>query len=70
MSNHYLAKYLDGVPDFPKPGILFQDISPLLKSHFSETIDAISALFSHDEWEEIVLVKQFRTHHVYNFHIQ
>ncbi|MBD3821661.1 MAG: adenine phosphoribosyltransferase [Thiotrichales bacterium] len=53
MSNHYLAKYLDPVPDFPKPGILFQDISPLLKSHFTETIDAISALFSHDEWEEI-----------------
>lgn len=53
MSNHYLAKYLDAVPDFPKPGILFQDISPLLKSHFNETIDAISALFSADEWEQI-----------------
>lgn len=53
MSNHYLAKYLDAVQDFPKPGILFQDISPLLKTHFNETIDAMSALFSEDEWNDI-----------------
>jgi adenine phosphoribosyltransferase len=26
------------VPDFPKPGILFRDISPLLKSHLAATI--------------------------------
>ena len=25
-----LLDYLPGVPDFPKPGILFRDISPLL----------------------------------------
>lgn len=27
-----LARYLRDVPDFPKPGILFKDISPLLAS--------------------------------------
>jgi adenine phosphoribosyltransferase len=27
-----LAKYLRDVPDFPKPGILFKDITPLLAS--------------------------------------
>ena len=53
MSQHPLAQYLDTVPDFPKPGILFSDISPLLKSHFQETIDAISDLFTAEEWEKI-----------------
>jgi len=53
MSQHPLAQYLDAVPDFPKPGILFSDISPLLKSHFVETIDAMSALFTEEEWANI-----------------
>lgn len=53
MSQHPLAQYLDAVPDFPKPGILFSDISPLLKTHFVETIDAMSELFSAAEWEQV-----------------
>ncbi|GKT11385.1 MAG: adenine phosphoribosyltransferase [Thiomicrorhabdus sp.] len=53
MSQHLLAQYLDAVPDFPKKGILFSDISPLLKSHFQETIDAISDLFTNEEWQKI-----------------
>ena len=51
--SHPLAAYLDAVPDFPKPGILFQDISPLLKSHFTATIDAMSALFTEAEWQQV-----------------
>ncbi len=53
MQQHSLAQYLDSVPDFPKEGILFKDISPLLKSHFSETIDAMSELFSEQERQNI-----------------
>ncbi|NPA72666.1 MAG: adenine phosphoribosyltransferase [Gammaproteobacteria bacterium] len=53
MSDHPLAHYLDTVPDFPKPGILFSDISPLLKTHFVETIDAMSDLFTSEEWQNI-----------------
>lgn len=53
MEQHPLAQYLDDVPNFPKEGILFKDISPLLKTHFSETIDAMSALFSEEEWQKI-----------------
>ncbi|CAN8139390.1 adenine phosphoribosyltransferase [Thiomicrorhabdus sp. 6S2-11] len=53
MSQHPLAQHLAQVPDFPKPGILFSDISPLLKSHFTETIDAMSGLFSAEEWDNI-----------------
>ncbi|UQB42326.1 adenine phosphoribosyltransferase [Thiomicrospira microaerophila] len=53
MSQHPLAQYMKNVPDFPKKGILFRDISPLLKHHFTDTINALSALFSEQEWEKI-----------------
>jgi adenine phosphoribosyltransferase len=51
-----LSQLIAEIPDFPKPGILFRDISPLLRSKFRETIDAISQLFSTQEWGEIDLV--------------
>ena len=41
------------VPDFPKPGILFRDISPLLRLRFRATIAAVEALFSEQEWREV-----------------
>ena len=28
----YLKTYIRSVPDFPKPGIMFRDITPMLKS--------------------------------------
>jgi adenine phosphoribosyltransferase len=36
-----LAKYIRDIPDFPKPGILFKDITPLLNdpAAFHEAID-------------------------------
>ena len=41
------------IPDFPKPGILFRDISPLLRSRFRDTIAALDALFEEDEWASV-----------------
>lgn len=41
------------VADFPRPGILFRDISPLLRHHLSATLDALEALVSADEWSGI-----------------
>src|ERR1700720_4628975 len=41
------------VPDFPRPGILFRDISPLLRDHFEPTIRALDALLTEAEWGEI-----------------
>ena len=41
-----LARIRD-VPDFPKPGVVFKDISPLLADHttFTEVVDALAAPF-------------------------
>lgn len=41
------------IPDFPKPGILFRDISPLLRDHFDETIQALDGLFDPAQWKGI-----------------
>ncbi len=49
---HPLARLVVDVPDFPKPGILFRDITPLLRSHFGEAIAALDALWSEREWSE------------------
>ena len=43
---HPLSQFVDEIQDFPKSGILFRDVSPLLRQKFPETIDAMSALFT------------------------
>jgi adenine phosphoribosyltransferase len=49
---HPLARHVADVPGFPQPGILFRDITPLLRSHFQEAVDALDALWSDREWSE------------------
>jgi adenine phosphoribosyltransferase len=49
---HPLARLIVDVPDFPKPGILFRDITPLLRTHFSAVVAALDELFSAREWSE------------------
>src|SRR5579871_3553709 len=51
-----LKRHIVGVPDFPKPGILFRDISPLLRHHFGETIAQMAGLFTASEWRKIDLI--------------
>lgn len=48
-----LKQYIRDVPDFPQPGIMFRDIAPLLRDHFTQTIAALSALFEPHEWSRI-----------------
>jgi len=50
---HELRQYVADVPDFPKPGILFRDITPLLREHFGATVEALDALWGEDEWQRI-----------------
>ncbi len=59
MTSHLTARAADlraaivDVPDFPRPGILFRDISPLLKNHLAVTIEALDGLLTEAEWRGI-----------------
>jgi adenine phosphoribosyltransferase len=48
-----LKQFVVDVPDFPQPGILFRDISPLLRRHFNATIESIERLFTDAEWQSV-----------------
>jgi adenine phosphoribosyltransferase len=48
-----LKQAITNVPDFPRPGILFRDIAPLLRDHLDATIQALDALLTDQEWNEI-----------------
>ncbi|AKD25320.1 Adenine/guanine phosphoribosyltransferase-related PRPP-binding protein [Polynucleobacter duraquae] len=51
-----LLDYLPGVPDFPKPGILFRDISPLLANPnaFKEATLQLEALAQQFDYSHIL----------------
>jgi adenine phosphoribosyltransferase len=48
-----LKSHIAAVPDFPRPGILFRDIMPLLRAQFAATIAAMDNLMSDPEWDEV-----------------
>ena len=48
-----LKHHVVDVPDFPRPGILFRDITPLLRTEFAATIDALEALVDAHTWAHI-----------------
>jgi adenine phosphoribosyltransferase len=48
-----LKQAISNVADFPRPGILFRDISPLLRDHFDATMQALDALLTDEEWSQI-----------------
>lgn len=52
----WLKEHIRDIPDFPKEGIVFKDITPLLadKKAFSYTIDAIAHHFDRDEIDKVL----------------
>ena len=50
---HELKTHIVDVPDFPKAGVLFRDIAPLLRDHFAATIAALDGLYSEQEWRGV-----------------
>ena len=48
-----LKSAIADVADFPRPGILFRDISPLLRDRFAETVRALDALLTDAEWNTV-----------------
>ncbi len=56
-----LATFVRDIPDFPKPGILFKDITPLLLNHeaFSTAIDRLAEEFK-DQQVEVIAAAEAR----------
>ena len=54
-----LEKYIRSIPDFPKPGILFRDITTLLKdkSAFKATVGILSKKFKGKKIDYVVAVE-------------
>ena len=55
--NHdWLKEHIRDIPDFPKPGVTFKDITPLLadKKAFAYTVDAIAHHFDRDEIDKVL----------------
>lgn len=48
-----LKQYIAEIANFPSPGILFRDISPLLRDHFDLTLQALEDLLTPEEWRDI-----------------
>jgi adenine phosphoribosyltransferase len=48
-----LKSLINNVADFPRAGIMFRDISPLLRDHFAAAVDALDCLLSASEWSRI-----------------
>ncbi len=51
---HPFEQHIRNVPDFPKPGIIFKDISPLLTYHFDEVTHALCEGINWDEVDAVV----------------
>jgi adenine phosphoribosyltransferase len=51
-----LKQHIIDVPDFPKPGILFRDITPLLANAFADTITAMDRLLTARQWEDVDVI--------------
>lgn len=60
-STLHLEDYIRDIPDFPKPGIVFKDITPLLGNHqaFQAAIDAMAAEFR-DQKVDVVTAAEAR----------
>lgn len=58
MSEH-LKQLIAGIPDFPEPGILFRDITPILQDPvaFQEALELLAEPFLHDDVDAIVGVE-------------
>ena len=54
-----LKEYIRDIPDFPEPGILFRDITPLLASPeaFSHTIERLVECCGNVEFDAVVAVE-------------
>lgn len=48
-----LAALVRAIPDFPQPGVLFRDISPLLRQRFDATLAALERMLTSEEVRQV-----------------
>ena len=55
----WLRAHIRDIPDFPKPGVVFKDITPLLAhaEGFRATVDAIAACFDGEKVDKVLGVE-------------
>jgi adenine phosphoribosyltransferase len=51
---HSFETHIRNVPDFPKAGILFKDITPLLQERFHEVIESMAKTINWNEIDYVV----------------
>jgi adenine phosphoribosyltransferase len=53
---HWLKAHVRDIPDYPQPGIIFRDITPLLAAPdaFAATVDAVSAPFADEHIDKVL----------------
>ena len=56
MDPAWLKEHVRDIPDYPKPGVVFRDITPLLGAPdaFSATVDAIAAPFADEQIDKVL----------------
>jgi adenine phosphoribosyltransferase len=59
MDSEHLKQFIRNIPDFPKPGILFRDITPLLSNPgaFRETVDALRNRYEGKRIDKVVAIE-------------
>lgn len=59
MDRQGLEKFIRSIPDFPQPGILFRDITPLLKNAdaFAGTIEMLAGEFKGERVDYVVAIE-------------
>jgi len=48
-----LKPLVTNVPDFPRAGVMFRDISPLLRDHLDATLQVLESMLTEVEWSGI-----------------
>ena len=48
-----LENYINDVKDFPKKGVIFKDVSPLLKEKLRETVSSFAELFEKEKLDKV-----------------
>lgn len=59
MNNSLLEKSIRNIPDFPKPGILFRDVTTLIqdKAAFKKAVDLLSKKYKGKGFDKVVAVE-------------